>query len=169
MSRNLIETIMGAVVLVVAAIFLIFAYGQADLGKVKGYTLTAEFSGAGGLTGGSDVRINGVKVGSVLDQKIDPNTYLAVVRMSIRPDIRLPKDTVVSIGSEGLLGGHFVQIDPGHSKDMIPPDGQIGEVKNYRSLEELVGEVIFLATDGGPKGAASGAGGAAPAGGGSGQ
>ena len=147
MGRRFIETILGAVVLLVAGIFLAFAYSQADLGAVKGYTVAASFGSVGGLPNGGDVRINGIKVGSVIDQKIDPNTFDAVVRMSISPTIHLPVDTVASVASVDLLGGKFVRLEPGHSKESISPGGSIGKTKNYKSLEQMVGEIIFLATD----------------------
>jgi phospholipid/cholesterol/gamma-HCH transport system substrate-binding protein len=149
MGRNLIETIMGAVVLLVAAFFLVFAYRQADIGAVKGYPVSAAFASVGGLPNGGDVRINGIKVGTVIDQQIDPNTFNAVVHMSISPDIHLPADTVASVDSEGLLGGKFVKLQPGRSAQSIPPGGTITQTKNYESLEEMVGKVIFLATDSG--------------------
>lgn len=147
--RNLIETIMGALVLVVAALFLVFAYSQADLGTVKGYELTATFPNLGGLDNGSDVRINGIKVGTVLSQRIDPEDFDAIIEMSIKPDIHLPEDTVAAIESEGLLGDKFVNIIPGHSAKKLQPGGAIGHTKTYRSLEEMVGDIIFLATDSG--------------------
>ncbi|PKU21420.1 MlaD family protein, partial [Telmatospirillum siberiense] len=147
MGRNLIETIMGAVVLLVAGFFLVFAYSQADLGAVKGYTVKASFLSVGGLQNGGEVRINGIKVGSVIDQAIDPASFSAVVRMSIRPDIHLPADTMAVIASDGLLGGKFVQLAPGRSSQVIPADGIIANTKNFKSLEEMVGEIIFLATD----------------------
>jgi phospholipid/cholesterol/gamma-HCH transport system substrate-binding protein len=159
MGRNLIESIMGAVVLLVAGFFLVFAYSQADLGAVKGYPLKAAFLSVGGLPNGGDVRINGIKVGSVIDQTIDPASFEAVVRMSIRPDIHLPVDSVASIASDGLLGGKYIKLDPGRSDKTIPPDGSITNTKNYKSLEEMVGDIIFLATDSG----AGKAGSAAPA------
>lgn len=149
MGRNLIETIMGGVVLLVAGFFLVFAYSQADLGVVKGYSVKASFLSVGGLPNGGDVRINGIKVGSVIDQTIDPTSFDAVVRMTIRPDIHLPSDTVAVIASEGLLGGSFIQLNPGRSSQTIPPDGTITNTKNFKSLEEMVGQIIFLATDNG--------------------
>jgi len=148
---------MGAVVLLVAGFFLVFAYSQADLGAVKGYTVRAAFLSVGGLANGGDVRINGIKVGSVIDQVIDASSFEAVVRMSIRPDIHLPADTVATIASDGLLGGKYVALDPGKSSQMIPADGTIAKTKNYRSLEEMVGQIIFLATDSGGNAKADGA------------
>ncbi len=149
MGKNLIETIMGAVVLLVAGFFLVFAYSQADLGTVKGYKISAAFTSVGGLANGADVRINGIKVGTVLDQKIDPVTFNAVVTMSIMPKIHLPVDTEATVDSEGLLGGKYLKLMPGHSQQTIAAGGSIAHTKNYESLEEMVGKVIFLATDGG--------------------
>jgi phospholipid/cholesterol/gamma-HCH transport system substrate-binding protein len=149
MGRTVVETIMGAVVLAVAGIFLAFALSQSDLGIVKGYVLHASFASVGGLPNGSDVRINGIKVGTVLDQIIAPENFNAMVRMSIRPDIHLPTDTAASIASEGLLGSKFLKLEPGHAKTLIAEDGTIATTRNYQSLEEQVGQIIFLATDSG--------------------
>ena len=94
MNRNAVETVMGAVVLVVAAVFLFFAYTTSQVRAVSGYELTARFNRVEGLRDGGDVRISGIKVGSVVSQKLDPKTFVAVVKMSIDPSIKLPVDTV---------------------------------------------------------------------------
>lgn len=150
MGRNLIETIMGAVVLGVAGFFIVFAYSHADLEDVKGYELKAQFASTGGLEMGSDVRINGIKVGTVVGQDLDPVTYLAVVRMTILPSIKLPADTAASIAADGLLGGKFVKLDPGREGERLAAGGTIARTKDYKSIEETVGELIFLATSDSP-------------------
>jgi phospholipid/cholesterol/gamma-HCH transport system substrate-binding protein len=152
MGRNLIETIMGAVVLAVAGFFLAFAYNHADLKQVQGYEITAQFASVGGLEVGSDVRINGIKVGTVAGNALDPQTFNAVVRLTIVPDIRLPKDTVATIATEGLLGGKYLKLEPGRSHDRIAEGGTITKTKDYKSIEEMVGELIFLATSDAPPG-----------------
>ncbi len=157
MRNNVMETVIGGVVLLVAGFFLVFAYRQADLRAVKGYELSAAFVSIGGLQQGSDVRINGIKVGTVMGQSLDPQTFNAVVTLSIRPDVRLPADTQATIASEGLLGGNYLRLMPGQSTDYIPAGGAIQNTKDFKSLEEMVGEIIFLATDaGGPSPAAPG-------------
>ena len=83
MNKKPVETIMGIVVLVVAAFFLYFAYQVSDLQVVKGYDINAKFLKVGGLTVGSDVRINGIKVGTVIAQSLDPVDYVADVKLSI--------------------------------------------------------------------------------------
>jgi len=152
MGRNFVETIMGAVVLAVAGIFLAFAMAQSDLGMVKGYTLSASFASVGGLSTGSDVRINGIKVGTVTGQTIDQTTFNAVVKLSMNPSIHLPQDTVASIASDGLLGSKFLKLEPGHAQERIPEGGTIEKTHNFEALEEQVGKIIFLATDSGKPG-----------------
>jgi phospholipid/cholesterol/gamma-HCH transport system substrate-binding protein len=149
MGRSLVENVMGAMVLAVAAIFLLFALRQVDLGTVKGYRLQASFASVGGLPNGSDVRINGIKVGTVLSQTLAPDSFAAVVTLSLRPDLHLPDDTTASVASEGLLGSKFLKLEPGRSKTMIAEGGVIAKTKTYQSLEEQVAQIIFLATDSG--------------------
>jgi len=146
MGRTAIETIMGAVVLGVAATFLAFAWSHARFGKVEGYEISGTFASVGGLEAGSDVKINGIKVGTVLSQSLDPRSYDAVVRMSITPSVRLPQDTVASISSEGLLGGKFVKLSPGSATSYLAPGDRLGPTRSFKSLEQMVGELIFLAT-----------------------
>ena len=80
MGRNLVETLMGAVVLVVAALFLIYAYSTTNYRAVHGYEVIAKFERVDGLATGADVKLSGIKVGTVIDQKLDPETYLAILR-----------------------------------------------------------------------------------------
>jgi phospholipid/cholesterol/gamma-HCH transport system substrate-binding protein len=101
MTGNVIETVMGAVVLVVAAVFLFFAYTTSQVRAVQGYQVTAQFERVGSLRDGADVRIAGVKVGSVVSETLDPKTFLAAVRVSIDPAYKLPDDTVAEIVSNG--------------------------------------------------------------------
>ena len=99
-----------------AGTFISFAMNMVDIGEVDGYEVSAAFLKVGGLTDGSDVRLNGVKIGTVSDLTLDYETYDAVVKMSIRSDIKLPVDSVASIGSSGIIGGKFVAIRPGGEK-----------------------------------------------------
>lgn len=147
MRRNAIETVMGAVVLVVAGLFIYFAATTTQLATVQGYPVTASFSGIGGLNVGSDVKISGVKIGTVTNRWLDPKTYAAIVSLTIDENVQIPVDTVAGISSEGPLGGKYVRLEPGTAATFITPGGMISKTRNYRSLEDQVGEIIFLATN----------------------
>lgn len=146
MSRNIIETGMGAIVILVAAFFLVFSYSVSDLRPAQGYDVVAKFNAIDGLTDGSDVRIAGVKVGTVVGERIDQKEYRAVVTMKIHNNIELPEDTVVKVSSAGILGGKYVKLEPGGSKKMVAAGGELKNTKDVISLEELLGKVIFLVT-----------------------
>lgn len=143
MHRNLIETVMGGVVLAVALFFLVFAYTSADLGSVDGYEVVARFQSIEGLSVGSDVRISGVKVGTVVSQELDPLSFLAEVRMSIDESIELPIDTAAIIASESLLGGKFMRLEPGGDEELIGPGGVVEYTQAPVNVEELLGRFIF--------------------------
>ena len=143
MNRNAVETVMGAVVLVVAAVFLFFAYTTSQVRAVSGYELTARFDRVEGLRDGSDVRISGIKVGSVISQRLDPKTFVAVVRLSVEPDIQLPVDTVATITSAGLFSDNYVALEPGNEDQLIKPGGQIDHTQSPMNLQALIGQYIF--------------------------
>jgi phospholipid/cholesterol/gamma-HCH transport system substrate-binding protein len=142
-SRNAVETVMGAVVVVVAALFLFFAYTTSQVHAVSGYEVTARFSRVEGLRDGGDVRISGIKVGTIVSQTLDPKTFLAIVKMSIDPSVKLPVDTVASISSSGLLGDKYLSLEPGNEDKNIPPGGRIEHTQSPMSLESLIGQFIF--------------------------
>jgi phospholipid/cholesterol/gamma-HCH transport system substrate-binding protein len=148
MNRRVAESAVGALVLVIAAWFLVFAYNSSDLRPVSGYSLTAKFNAVGGLAPGNDVRIGGVKVGSVLDEHIDPKDFRAVVTFSVRSDLKLPDTTVAAITSDGLLGGKYLRLEPGHSAKTLAPGASIASTRDALSLEDLLGRAIFLLSEG---------------------
>lgn len=144
MRGNVIEVVIGAVVLVVAALFLAFAYQTSEFRTASGgYEITADFARIDGIHRGSDVRISGIKVGTVVADALDPKTYLATIRMSIDPAIRLPEDTVAQVTSSGLLGDKYMSLVPGGSDEMIPPGGKIQYTQSSISLENLIGQMMF--------------------------
>jgi phospholipid/cholesterol/gamma-HCH transport system substrate-binding protein len=163
MSRNVIETVLGAVVLIVAVAFVVWAYGRSNVGDVGGYTLHAKFDKVDGLDVGADVRISGIKVGRVLAETLDPQTYQATVTFDVRNDIKLPADSSAAILSSSLLGGKFLGVTPGGDEKMLQPGGEITITQSSINLEDLIGRFIYGSASGG--GAKPGGQGA-PAGGG---
>jgi phospholipid/cholesterol/gamma-HCH transport system substrate-binding protein len=159
LSGNVIETVMGAVVLAVAAFFLFFAYSTSEVHGVSGYEVWARFSAVDGIRDGSDVRIAGVKVGTVTSESLDPKTYLATLKMSIDPAYKLPDDTSAAIVSSGLLGDKYLSLAPGGADKTIPPGGQIRYTQSSVNLENLIGQMMF-SPQGGQKGGGNKAAGA---------
>lgn len=146
MTRNVLETLLGAVVLIVAVVFLIFAYSSSRLEGGDGYELFARFNRIDGLERGAEVRISGIRVGSVVEQELDSQTYQATVRFTVRNGVELPLDTSAAIVSTSLLGGKYLQLEPGGDIAMLEPGDEITLTQSAVNLEDLIGHMIFSQT-----------------------
>jgi phospholipid/cholesterol/gamma-HCH transport system substrate-binding protein len=143
MNRSVVETLIGAVVLIVAGLFLAYAFRNVDASTPGGYEVLARFDRVDGLKKGADVTIGGIKVGTVTEQKLDPKTFQALVRMNISGDIKLPADTSAKLVSESLLGGLSLTLEPGGSDKNIAPGGEISRTQGAVNLMDLIGQAIF--------------------------
>ncbi len=145
MQNNLVETLIGAVVVGVAIVFFLFAYRTADTrGFSSGYTLSARVNNITGVGVGTDVRISGIKIGSVSRLDLDPETFEAVLSLSIDSRYRLTEDTSLSIASESLLGGNFVTLQPGGDFESLLQDGdEIVLATGTVDLLSLIQQALF--------------------------
>jgi len=144
MKNDVVETIVGAAVITLAVAFFSFAYNTAGIGAASGgYVINAVFGSADGVSVGTDVRISGIKVGSVTEQKLDPETYQATLVLAISPDIRLPEDSSAKITSEGLLGGNYISLSPGGAENMLVAGGTIEYTQSAVDLMSLIGQAVF--------------------------
>jgi phospholipid/cholesterol/gamma-HCH transport system substrate-binding protein len=143
MQKNIVETLMGAVVLTAALAFLLFAYQKSDVRVQDGYTVTAKFDNASGIALGSDVRVGGVKVGVVSDLGLDPVTYQALVTMQISKATQMPKDSSAAIIGDGLLGGKYIQLAPGGDEENLAKGDMIQYTQSSVNLEEMIGKFMF--------------------------
>ena len=145
MGERVVETLIGAVVLIVAGAFFAYAYTRSSVRTADGYELRAKFGSVGGLAVGSDVRISGIKVGTVTREELDPQTYLAIVHMNIEPHVKVPDDSAIRIAQESLLGGNYLAIEPGGSEDTLKPGQEVAHTQGAVDLLSLVGQAIFSA------------------------
>lgn len=143
MNNSVFETVIGAVVLLVAVFFLAFAYQSSNFTHFDGYVVSANFTQAEGIKEGTEVKISGVHVGTVIGQSLDPEQYTAVVKMRINTNVKLPLDTTASVTSEGLLGGRFISLEPGGDPDFLKPGDKILYTQSSPNLEQLLGKFIF--------------------------
>lgn len=142
-KRNVAEIATGAVIIALALGFLGYALVNTGRDSTGGLHLSAQFDNIGGITSGSDVRLSGVKVGSVSEITIDPRTFQAILGFTVRPDLKLPTDTSAVISTGGLLGGQFVTLSPGGSAQNLQDGGKITLTQSATNLEDLLGKFIF--------------------------
>jgi phospholipid/cholesterol/gamma-HCH transport system substrate-binding protein len=149
MERNTLETVLGAVVLIVAAGFLYLIYSETDVGaNTSGYQLELRFDSGGSTIVGTDVRIAGVKVGSVIDQHLDAAAYQAVVTIEVDNEVQLPKDTSAVVTSDGLLGDNYILLNIGGDTEMLKPSERIRKVQGAINLADLINKFV-VGTDSG--------------------
>ena len=149
MQNNAFETLVGAVVIVVAVAFLFFAYHSTGAGGLSGYEIKARLGRVDGLAIGTDVRLSGIKIGTVASLGLDPKTYQADIRLRIKEDVQLPDDSSLMVTSSGILGNPYVSITPGGSDVMLKPGGEISNTQGSVDVMSLVGR--FIGGDSGKK------------------
>jgi phospholipid/cholesterol/gamma-HCH transport system substrate-binding protein len=139
------DTIIGAIVVAVAAVLLGLVYLKEDRpsrqDSAAGYLLSARFNRADGISVGSDVRLSGVSVGKVVEQHLAPD-FRAVVTMRIVPNIALTTDTAAAIHTDGLLGAKFIELKPGGDDEVLKPGQEIGYTQDSMVLEDLMDMII---------------------------
>ncbi|MGP3696126.1 outer membrane lipid asymmetry maintenance protein MlaD [Rhodobacter sp. NSM] len=139
MAENRSEILAGAAVLAAAIGFLVYAGESAGITRDGGsYPLTASFRSAEGISVGTDVRLAGVKVGTVTALSLNPQTFFADATISVRQGIGLPTDSAILISSEGLLGGNFVELVPGGALENLQPGEEIEDTQGSVSLISLL-------------------------------
>lgn len=143
MRSNILETLAGALVLLIAAGFIVYAYRTAGVEAVGGgYEINASFISAGGLAPGADVRVSGVKVGAVQRLVLDKETFEAKAVLQISEDLLLPEDTSARIASDGLLGRSYVALEPGGSPDSLAAGDEISITAGPINLMTILGQAI---------------------------
>jgi len=145
MQNGFVETLIGAAVVVVAAVFFYYGWNTTGSGAVAGYELVAKFDRVDGISVGTDVRMSGIKIGTVTSQELDQQTYRALVRMNIKNDVLLPEDSSIKVASEGLLGGAYLAISPGGSDTMLVAGAEFETTQGSIDFVGLLGQAIFSA------------------------
>lgn len=147
MTTHTTEVLVGGAVLAAAIAFGVYTVQTAGLSLgQEGYPLTASFRSLEGITVGSDVRLAGVKVGTVTDIALNADTFRADTVVSIRDGIEIPDDSAIVVSSEGLLGGNFIEISPGGSPFAFAPGDEILDTQGAVSLVSLL--LKFVAGEG---------------------
>ena len=140
MKENKLEVIIGSCVLAVALGFVIFLFQTTNfsLPNSRHYELKADFRSADGIHVGTDVRLAGVKVGTVSDLSLNVETYRAEAELAIENKVDIPDDSALTVSSEGLLGGNFIEIIPGASYQYMQPGDEFLDTQGSVSLISLL-------------------------------
>ena len=144
MKNSTLETLIGAAVIAIAAAFFIFAYQSSGKGGTAGgYRLNAEFDNAEGINVGTDVRMAGVKIGTVLAMSLNPENYLAKVTLQVDPKLILTEDATAKVTAEGLLGSKFISLEQGGADVKLADGGMISNTQGAVDIWSLISQAMF--------------------------
>jgi phospholipid/cholesterol/gamma-HCH transport system substrate-binding protein len=147
MRHNFLETITGAVVLLVAGIFFAFGYQFSSSSRMETIRVFAKFDRIDGVSVGNDVRMGGVTIGHVGHITIDKKSFKAILAMDVDASLKLPKDSSAEISSESLMGGKYVNLSPGGDDEILKAGETISLTQSSVSLESLLSKYIFSQND----------------------
>ncbi|AEV25795.1 MULTISPECIES: outer membrane lipid asymmetry maintenance protein MlaD [Azospira] len=146
MNRKVLDLWVGVFV---AIGFLSLLFLALKVGNLSGsnfaetYVLQAKFDNIGGLKVRGPVKSAGVVVGRVSEIHFDPQTYEAVVTMTVDTRFKFPKDTFASILTSGLLGEQYIGLDVGGDEKMLSPGDSISKTQSAVVLEKLISQFLF--------------------------
>ncbi|MCA0432565.1 MAG: outer membrane lipid asymmetry maintenance protein MlaD [Proteobacteria bacterium] len=145
-----IETLVGAAVVALAAGFFIYAYQAAGIGKgsgAGGYRLIAEFDNASGVNVGADVRLAGIKIGTVTSSSLDAENYMARLELTIDKTVELSDDSAAKVTAEGLLGGNFIKLEPGGSDTKMKEGDAFSYTQGAVDIWSLISQAMFSSSE----------------------
>jgi phospholipid/cholesterol/gamma-HCH transport system substrate-binding protein len=143
MQNGFVETLIGAAVVIVAVGFFYYGWSATGSATVVGYEVIARFDRVDGIDVGTDVRMSGIKIGTVTGQELDQKTYRALVRMNIKSEVKLPEDSSIKVSNEGLLGGAYLAVSAGGSDTMMVAGSEFETTQGSIDLVGLLGQAIF--------------------------
>ncbi|MBI1329578.1 MAG: outer membrane lipid asymmetry maintenance protein MlaD [Alphaproteobacteria bacterium] len=146
MNNTTIETLIGAAVVAIAAGFLYFAYTSTGYANRTGYEVQAVFANVDGISSGTDVKLHGIKVGTVSALQLDPKSYQAILTVAINEGVQIPDDSSMKVTSSGILGSSYIALQPGGSDTMLKPGGKILDTQGSVDLMGLIGRAIYGST-----------------------
>ena len=147
MKSNTFEAIVGAFVIIISVVFLFFGFSTMKIQNSDSYNVSALFNRIDGIKIGSDIRMSGIKIGTVVSQELDNSSFEAKVLMSIDSKILIPDDSSAKITSDGLLGGNYISIEPGGSDIYLLNNEEIFFTQGSVDLIGLVGEALFFSVE----------------------
>lgn len=138
--------IIGLVVIVMAMIALGIYRWQSNVwadAQKTDYALYATFNRTDGLEIGNKVRMAGIDIGYIEDSVLDSN-FRATLTLKIKSGIAIPDDSSAAIVSSGILGGKYIEIEPGGSEEILTEGAEFVYTQDAMVLEELVDRIISM-------------------------
>ena len=144
MNKINTEFVLGLLILIISIISIFYYSSKINLlNKTETFQINSSFFNIGNMNIGNDVKINGVKVGEVLNIKLDQETYMAIITSSVKKSIEIPDDSVFKISNNGFIGPSYIEIQLGNSEEFLKNNDYSVNNIDAVSLEEIINNFIF--------------------------
>jgi len=143
MRRNIIETIVAGLVLLVALGFLVHVFERTDRRSFAGYPLQARFHEAPSLKAGAEVRIAGVAVGRVTRVTLDVQLYDVLVDFQLSEAVKLPADSEAVLSFDGVVGDGVIVLRPGNDPTILQAGDRVRRTVSPTNVVDELGRFIF--------------------------
>lgn len=152
MRRDVVETAVGALVLLLAAGLVYLGFATSGVATVSGYSFEAEFTDVSGVNPGTEVRLAGVKVGTVLSKALSEDGQLAILTLNVDGSYKVPADSKVRILPDGLLGGSYVALEPGGADEDLGDGAYVtfDRTQGAVNVVDLLARFVVQAAEAGP-------------------
>ena len=147
MKRLTIDFLCGIFILIgiCAITFLalrVAATSNLNGGRVRTYTVYADFTNIGSLRVNAPVKVSGFVVGSINNITLDQKTYQAIVTMDLNSDYKFTTDTSAKILTTGLLGEQYIALQSGSDNNYLQNGSTITITSSAMILENLIGKFM---------------------------
>ena len=138
------EFIIGLLILIITLIsFFYFSLKIDYFDNSKKINLNSNFFDIGGLTVGADVKTKGVKIGEVTEISLDGDSYMAIVKSSLKYDLKIPLDSEFKIANNGFIGSPYIEVSMGINEQYYKNNDLTENNVDAVSLEEIINNFIF--------------------------
>ena len=150
MRREVVETLVGGLVIAIAGAFIYMAFASSGVEAVAGNSLLAEFDDASGVVPGTEVRLAGVKIGTVTDKALSPDGHNAIVTLMVDESYPIPIDSKARILPDGLLGGTYISLEPGGADELMQSGSMLGfdQTQGAINVVDLLARFVMQAAQG---------------------
>ena len=144
MNKINTEFVIGLLIIIISIISIFYYSSKINLlNNTETFQINSSFFNIGNTNIGNDVKINGVKVGEVLNIKLDQETYMAIITSSVDKSIQIPDDSVFKISNNGFIGSSYLEIQLGNSEELLKNNDHSVNNIDAVSLEEIINNFIF--------------------------
>lgn len=144
MKYNILETIIGFAVIIIAGLFFSHVYKIGNLNSTEDtYIVKAQFQNIDGINEGTDIMMAGIKIGDVKKLSLDKNSYMAILDFCLDSNVKLPKDSRFAVSTSGLLGGKYISVSPGGDEENLAAGDIVKNTQSSINLEELIGKLMY--------------------------